>query len=71
MKTKVLGILLLFSFSLGFISCKRCVTCTYTYQGKQYNSGEQCGNKDFVAETKKVWQDNATAVGETATCTEK
>jgi hypothetical protein len=70
MKTKAIGLLFLLSLSLGFVSCKKCVTCTYTYQNQAYSSGEQCGNKNFVEETKKVWQNNATAVGAVATCTE-
>lgn len=63
---------LLILISVGSISCKKCVTCSYNAVGVNPYSGEYCSSKqkdiDFF---KKTVNTEAQGYGTSATCVDK
>ena len=55
-------------FAVGATSCKKCITCTYTFGGQTYSSGEVCGNKDDIDAVEAQWEAAGTLAGVTTSC---
>jgi len=69
----VLFVALLFAGSFSMLSCKKCTTCSYTYQlaGQDvvtYNYPELCGNNNDIDDYKDVCSAAAAVYGNTCLC---
>lgn len=71
----VLIMMLLFVGGLYMSSCKKCTTCTYTYDvgGQQlsYTYPELCGNKSDIDDYEAVCAQAAAVYGNACTCVDK
>lgn len=74
---KILTVLVIAFFLLGAFSmqsCKKCTTCSYTYQvaGQPvatYTYPEVCGNSSDINDAEDVCAQAAAVYGNTGTCT--
>ncbi|MBI4645060.1 MAG: hypothetical protein HY738_00325 [Bacteroidia bacterium] len=69
MKKIVFFAILTFPFLLLLPSCQECTTCSYvTPEGTTVTSGEICGNKEKIEDTKKQWMEYEETYGVVVTC---
>lgn len=65
MRLGIVGLAFLFTVS----GCKKCIECSYSFNGETYSSGETCGTKKEIEDLENKWNDHAKVVGTAATCT--
>ena len=58
----------LFLAAVTFSSCKKCMTCSYSYEGVVEESDEKCGNKEELEDFERLWMEYEHSKGVDVIC---